>query len=214
MLPGASPEGIPAACLARLLPHLRPSATALTGGLAIHLHLVGAGLPSTRRWIPDLDLVAADAEAVSPSVATVFLVNHYHLPQPGYARFLVQLVDPVTRMRVDVFPDVGNRLATATLRRLGGLSFSMVAAAGILAHKLQTIAAACIDSPVDEKHVEDAAALARLLGQCPPTVPPAHVGRDRYQTDPTVPCPRCDASRRQDFPLAAKDRVLGLLGHV
>lgn len=209
-----APEAVPAACLARILPHLHPRAAALTGGLAIHLHLTRAGLRSTRRAIPDIDLVASDPDVVSPSVTDDFLVNHYHLPQRGYSKFFIQLVDPVTRVRVDVFPDVGNLLATATTVMLGGVPLLMVEAGGILAHKLHAIAAASVQSPVDEKHLRDVAALARLLGQPPPAVRAACVGQDRYTTDTTIRCQRCEASSRPEFPLAAKAHIFGLLGYV
>ncbi|HEU4562137.1 MAG TPA: hypothetical protein VFS20_30190, partial [Longimicrobium sp.] len=95
------------ACLSRLLRHLDRQRVALTGGIAIDLHARTIGRRRQRDgWPdPDIDLVAEAAGVVSPSVAEDFLISHFHLPQPGYPKFLVQLVDPSSRLRVDVFPD-------------------------------------------------------------------------------------------------------------
>jgi len=201
-------------CLARLLPHLRPPFAALTGGLAIHLHLRRAGLPSSRRVVSDLDLVAPAPDVVAPSVTSDFLVSHYHLPHQGNSKFLVQLVDPVTRLRVDLFPDADNSLSKAATITLGSISLPIVDAGDILAHKLQTINGASIQTPIDEKHVHDAFALAMLLGQPLPTVPAEHVHHARYATDTTIRCQRCETSARREFPLAPKSQILALLGYV
>lgn len=214
-MPGPDlPDARAALCLTRLWPHLRPYAVALTGGLALHLHFQAVGRPSPRQVLADLDLVAADPEAVSPSVTTAFLVNHYHLPQPGYAKFLIQLVDPVTRLRVDVFPHGADALSGLSSFELDGLRVPVLAPETMLAHKRQVIGKASIDSPVDGKHLRDAIALAELLDQPTPTVAAACLAADRYSTDLNAGCARCDVSRRASFPLAAKAEVFAILGYV
>jgi hypothetical protein len=45
-----------------------------------------------------------------PSLSTEVLICHYHLPQPN---FLLMSVDPLSRIRVDVFPDLIGSLEAA-----------------------------------------------------------------------------------------------------
>ena len=80
-------------CLRRLLPHLDGEDAALTGSAAINVHLSARHLPQSRA-ADDVDFVARRRESVSASVTREFLVSHFHLPQPGYRKWLVQLVDP------------------------------------------------------------------------------------------------------------------------
>jgi len=43
------------------------------------------------RWLPKTwDFVAAHVDAVRETAIREFLVSHFHLPQPGYAKFLIQ----------------------------------------------------------------------------------------------------------------------------
>jgi len=93
-------------CLRRLAPHLDLERIALTGGVAIGIRAAQHRADTTRAAAADdIDLVAGSADAVRSSVSTDFLISHFHLPQPGYAKFLVQLGDAAARLRVDVFPD-------------------------------------------------------------------------------------------------------------
>jgi hypothetical protein len=103
-------------CLRRLMSHVDPERIALTGGVAIGIHLAVASGDRTRAIAAeDVDLVADDVDAVRPTVTGEFLVSHFHLPQSGYAKFLVQLVDPATRLRLDFFPDAGRVLSRASI---------------------------------------------------------------------------------------------------
>src|SRR6185369_8188616 len=88
-------------CFRRLLPYLDAEDTALTGSVAIDIHLSSRCL-SRHRQVGDIDFVARSYECVSALATTGFLVSHFHLPQPGYPKFLVQLVDPVSRLRIDI----------------------------------------------------------------------------------------------------------------
>src|SRR5215472_16271374 len=88
------------ASFSRLLPHADLTALALTGGVAIEIHCREAATTSGRMRIADVDFVAASVDAIAPSVSRSLLVSHFHLPQPGYPNFMVQLVDPETRLRI------------------------------------------------------------------------------------------------------------------
>ena len=202
-------------CIERLLTYVN-GPVALTGGAAIALRLGmkhRSSPPSVVR--PDLDFVAAAADVVAPTATGEFLVSHYHLPQPGYPKFLIQLVHRETALRVDVFPDALGALARAPTFRIGNASVLVLTLEDVLAHKVLTLAKASPTAPVDQKHLEDARLLATHLGQRAPSVPlEAATAAIPFSQDVDASCARCEVSRRADFPLAPKSAIRALLGYV
>jgi hypothetical protein len=200
------------ACLARLSPNLRSDDVAVTGGVAIQIGMARLGYEGSRELIADLDMVASSLDAVSPNVTDAFLVSHYHVVQPGVPKFMVQLVDPATRIRVDVFPDLVGSLARASVVRIGDQSTRTLALEDILEHKLLTLSKASATNPVDPKHVDDARALGRLFQRSIPAVSRDFLAEDVYGSDADLHCRRCELSRNARFPLAPRDRIFSLLG--
>lgn len=201
-------------CLSRLLPHLEETRVALTGGIAIALHARASGRRRPLRGPHgDIDLVAEAVDAVSSTVVRDFLVSHFHLPQPGYPKFLVQLVDPSSRLRVDVFPDSLRALPRAREESVAGVPMRVLDPCSILDHKLATLARASEDHPVDGKHHRDALLLGELCGR-PLPPPPAHLRPDAYSQDVDAACARCEASRSDRFPLAPRRQIHDVLSYV
>jgi hypothetical protein len=200
------------ACLVRLLPNLRREDVAITGGVAIQAGLAELGRAGTREAIADLDLVIRSLDAVSSSVADEFLVSHYHVVQPGVAKLMVQLVDPVTRIRVDMFPDLVGSLSRSRVVKIGTHATRMLALEDILEHKLLTLSKASAANPVDPKHAEDAYALGALFQWTIPAVARGSLVKDVYGTNEYVPCRRCELSGSARFPLAPKQLICSLLG--
>jgi hypothetical protein len=200
-------------CLSRLLPHLRRDQVAITGGVAIQLGLAAAGRSGSRESIADIDFAASGLDAVSDSVSSSFLVSHYHVPQPGVPKFMIQLVDPVSRMRVDIFPDLVASLAHARRFTIGDQSPNVLDLQSILNHKLLTLSKASNANPVDPKHYRDARALASFFGREMPPVPDSALAKDVYGIEADVECRRCALSRNPGFPLAPKHRIFNLLGY-
>jgi hypothetical protein len=203
-------------CLSRLRPHIKLARAALTGGVAIAHHAAARGRqrphePGAVRG--DVDLVAMRADAVAPSVVGPFIVSHFHRPQPEYAKFLIQLVDVASRLRVDVFSCDDNVWDDATKDVVAG-GFRVLAPERILEHKLAILAQASAERPVDEKHYRDARLLAALCACEIPERAPDVFASTVYGHDLTTRCARCDASRDARFPLAPKQHVYGLLGYV
>ena len=199
------------ACLARLLPSLSRDEVAITGGVAIQIGMAQLGSRGTREVIADLDLVASSLDAVSADVTEAFLVSHYHVVQPGVPKFMVQLVDPATRIRVDVFPDLVGALKRSREIGIGGQVARTLALGDILDHKLRTICMASPTNPVDPKHADDACALGRLLQRTIPAVSRDSLVKDVHGIDDLY-CRRCELSSSPRFPLAPKDRIFSLLG--
>lgn len=204
-------------CLSRLRPHVDPARAALTGGVAIACHAAARGRRRSREpgaVRGDVDFVAAHPEAVAPSVVGSFIVSHFHRPQPAYAKFLIQLVDVATGLRVDVFSCDDDVSADATGDDVVAASFRLLPPERILKHKLAILAQASAERPVDEKHYRDALLLSELCAYEIPERSPDVFASTVYGHDLTTSCARCDASRDPHFPLAPKQRVHELLGYV
>jgi hypothetical protein len=183
-------------CLRRLEAHVDRSALAITGSVAM-----GGRSPK------DLDFIAAHREVVASSVCRDFLVSHYH----GGEKLIVQLVDPVTRIRVDIFPDRLGMLATARPRPDG---WRVVEFAALLEYKLALLANATRTAPIDPKHAADVRMLAARLGRPEPAIDAAALRVAVYATDVTASCARCAAAVDPVFPLAAKSAIFDILGYV
>lgn len=193
--------------------HLDADDVALTGGAAIELHLAAAGRPARRAVVGDLDFLARCLKAIPPSVARDFLVSHYHRARPGVPKAMIQLVDPTTRMRIDIFSDSAGVIPRAQRTTIEGTVLNVLDARSIFDHKVQMLRTASPSHPVDSKHWDDAVALAELCGLEPPPAPTSAV-RTVYCTDVNLTCPRCELSRTLDFPLAPKSDIFALLGYV
>jgi hypothetical protein len=200
-------------CLERLMPHVRPGCVALTGGVGIQFGMAGIGRHGSRDEIADLDLVATSVEAITPTVVGPFLVSHYHVVRSGVQKFMIQLVDPVSRIRVDVFPDMVGSLVDARPIAIGGHSVHVLPLQRIFEHKLLTLSRASQSAPIDPKHVRD----ARLLGddvlrKQVPDVASEALAPDAYGVEADWSCQRCELSSHPSWPLARKDRIFQLLG--
>jgi hypothetical protein len=194
-------------CLERLAPHVDWGDVALTGSLALEHHL-----PGSRAEIADLDLVARRMEAVAPTVAADFLISHRHVPGPGVPKAMLQLVDPLSRMRVDVFPDLAGIVGQAIPFTLGPKVLQVVRAEDLLAHKLQTVQRASAARPADPKHWLDAQRLARRLGSSLPDMT-LHLAAAVHSPS-LAPCERCSRSLDPAFPPSPKTAILDVLGYV
>src|ERR671912_190028 len=127
-------------CLRRLIPHVDVARIALTGGVAIGIHLDGTGDGQARSGTAeDIDFVAAEVDAVCHTITSDFLVSHFHRPQASYPKFLIQLVDPVTRLRLDFFSDTTLALSRAPLLDVAGIPLRVLGARDILDHKMRLL---------------------------------------------------------------------------
>jgi hypothetical protein len=199
-------------CVDRVIRHVRRDDIAITGGIAIQFGLAALGCSGCRTSIADLDLVAVRLDAVASSVSEQFLISHYHVPEPGFPKFMVQLVDPISRIRVDIFPDLVGSIGNAWSFTIGEQPVNVLGLRSILDHKCLTISKASPTRPVDPKHDHDARALAAIMGREVPTAPAGSFVKDVYGGEADRACRRCETSRNPRFPLAPKDQIFDLLG--
>jgi hypothetical protein len=203
-----------AGCLSRLLPHLRSDGIAITGSVAMEIGLARAGHPPSPLAITDLDLVARDLEVVSPGVGAQFLISHYHVPQPDAPKFMVQLVDPIGRIRIDIFPDLVGSIEEAQTVAIGEHVLKVLTLQTIFDHKALTLERASEARPVDPKHDADARLIGRLVSREPPAIAPEALRPDVYGGGADLKCRRCQASGDVRFPLASRQKVFEILGYV
>jgi hypothetical protein len=199
-------------CLDRLMPHLQSGSVAITGGVGIQLGMARLRRQGPRDEILDLDLVAASVGAIAPTVVGPFLVSHYHVVRPGVPKFMIQLVDPVSRIRVDVFPDTVGSLVDARTIAIGEHPVRVLPLERIFEHKVLTLSRASQSAPIDPKHVRDARVLGEVLGRQVPDVAPATVAPDVYGIEADLSCERCELSSHPSWPLAPRDQIFELLG--
>lgn len=125
----------------------------IAGGVAFASRV---GLP---RPLRDLDLVVDDASHIPEALGAGLLVSHVHLQaRPG--RMLLQLVDPATALRIDVFgagPGVMARSRLAPFRDAMEPMVGLADMAGRLAAVLLGLAS---EEAVPAKHANDFLALA------------------------------------------------------
>jgi len=200
-----------AGCLSRLLPHLRSDGIAITGSVAMEIGLARAGHPASRLAITDLDLVARDLEVVSPGVGSQFLISHYHVPQPDAPKFMVQLVDPISRIRIDIFPDLVGSIEQAQTVTIGDRVVKVLTLQTIFDHKAQTLERASEARPVDPKHAEDARLIGTIVSREPPAIAPEALRPEVYGGAADLRCRRCQASRDVRFPVAPRQKVFEIL---
>ena len=198
--------------LGRLIAHVQLERVAITGGIAIQLGMAGGGRLGPRDGIADLDLVAASVDAIRAKVTERFLVSHYHVVRPGVSKFMVQLVEPVSRIRIDVFPDLVGSLADARWTMVGEHLFRVLPLERIFEHKLLMISRSSRSAPIDPKHLRDALVLGDVLGRAVPLVATEALAPDIYGTEADSFCERCRLSSHPSWPLAPKTEIFELLG--
>ena len=184
--------------LSRLLAHVDTECVALTGSAAV---VAIAPLSSYRTTLNDVDLVASSLDVLGTTVASEFPVSHFHNGPP---KFMVQLVDPQTRLRIDLFLDLAGAIERA--HQVEGVPIRVLDQDDMAAHKRQTVGRASAARPVDAKHRRD---LLSLCGEAP-DLPESWFVTERYATDLNARCERCETSRTPEFSLAPKQTIFDL----
>jgi hypothetical protein len=222
-----------------LAPHFRRPII-VTGSFAVEWNLRQRNGDGRERRLSDIDLVLSEGPSgISSSIAKDFLIHHFH-PMRETGNVFIQLVEPQTGTRVDVFSprsvSVRERVSTIVIN---GTECEVVAAEDLIA-RLLAIASILLDGEsIDPKYIDS---LERLMGIADRQVTAALWGdyrrhgapvefcdaleavrlavRERpellkeqeYSTDPDAKCQWCIES--PDFPLAERSRIFELIGYV
>src|ERR1700677_2602785 len=101
------------------------SGWALTGGLAVEMHLARRGGRTASRKLHDIDFIVSSFDQIPESVAEDFLLRHVHPSDPP-GKTLLQCVDAETGVRVDAFRAYGAEMERAGTTRLFSVPLRMI----------------------------------------------------------------------------------------
>ena len=210
---------------------------ALTGGVAIELHILRLGGKRIIRRLNDLDFVAASFDSIPETIGSELLLRHVH-PHDPPGKTMLQGVDPETGVRIDVFRAYGGEMERTSPITIAMLALRTVSLQDLVARHARLNWDLVEGRPVAPKYARDFLRLIDLVTtdeveriwqehrkpQSPESFAQTAlqlrrviVSRSelltppRYSTDIYEVCPRCQG--KGAFPLCDPRRVLSILGY-
>ncbi len=150
-----------AAVLQRLKQH-NIQGWALTGGIAVGVHLVTSCIPSRTRSLNDLDFITARFDDIPETVGENFLFRHVH-PGERADRTMMQLVDVDAQIRIDVFQAVGATLKRTSRVDLFPGRFAVVGPEDLIARTARLLLSLASGGSVPAKLAADFLLLSRVV---------------------------------------------------
>jgi hypothetical protein len=210
---------------------------AIVGGWAVEIHCILNRQQPCFRHLTDMDFVVAAFDGIPRSLAELFLFRHVHPSDPP-AKMLLQVVDPETALRIDVFRAYGRTMSRAFIVEFPTGPMRLAAREDVIARTARLLLDLAVNVPVPEKHARDYIRISE--GVPPPNLDAAWQDhrksghpcgfreadelvrnlistRDRllitpqFSTDTRDVCPRCVS--HAPFPLADPARILSVLGY-
>jgi hypothetical protein len=134
---------------------------AITGGLAIELHSLRLRCQPSVRALNDLDFVVSAFDCIPATLGDDFLFRHIHpLDPPG--KTILQLIDPDSALRIDVFSAHGAIMRRATRIALGFGAFQVISLEDLVARAARLTLDIVEGVSVQSKHAIDFLRLAAL----------------------------------------------------
>jgi hypothetical protein len=213
------------------------SGWAITGGLAIEIHLLQRGRELLMRTLHDIDFMTASFDGIPGSIGKELLLRHVH-PHDPPGRNMLQGVDPATHVRIDVFRAYGSEMERVVPVTVAGLRLRMVSLEDLVARHARLNWDLAEGSCVAPKFARDFLRMIDLVepdalesiwqehrkprqpesfSQTVTRVREAIATRTdllvspRYSTDVDEVCGRCE--KVDDFPLAGASQILAILGY-
>ena len=135
---------------------------ALTGGLAVEMHIQNGGHMPCIRAFNDLDFVIHEFRGIPTSLAGEFLFRHVHpLDPPG--KTILQLMDCDTSLRVDVFRAYGATMSRTTNAKLGSIPVRLISLEDLAARAARLVLDLAAGQQVEQKHASDYLRMATLV---------------------------------------------------
>ncbi len=127
---------------------------ALTGGLAIEIHLIAQDHVQHTRNLNDVDFVVESFASIPGTLAKSFLIRHIH-PKATEGKTLMQLVDPDEALRIDIFRAYGAAMKRCRPLCLADTAIQMVSAEDLAARAASLLMDLEGGSTVASKHALD-----------------------------------------------------------
>lgn len=135
---------------------------ALTGGLAVEMHIQKRGHTPRVRALNDLDFITREFEGIPTSLAGEFLFRHVHpLDPPG--KTILQLIDRDTSLRVDVFRAYGATMSRTTDAELGSIAVRLIPLEDLAARVARIVLGLAAGQQVEQKHANAYLPIAPLV---------------------------------------------------
>jgi len=112
--------------------NFKESRWAITGGLAIEMHLYQHAVESFIRPLHDIDFMTASFDEIPRGLANDLLFRHIH-PHDPPGRNILQGVDPTTAVRIDVFRAYGGEMERVVPVTVAGLKLRMASFEDLIA---------------------------------------------------------------------------------
>ena len=213
------------------------SGWALTGGVAIELHILLRAGERAMRPLHDIDFIAGAFASIPQTLVGSLLLRHVHPDDPP-GKTMLQAVDPESRVRVDLFRAYGGEMERASELTLGALRLKVVSIDDLVARHARLNWDLVEGKPVAPKYARDFRRLLALVETAAieevwqehrkPHFPVSFreavshlraafaslaelLVAPTYSTDVLAVCARCKAA--PGFPLAEASLVLALLGY-
>jgi len=210
---------------------------ALTGGLAVEIHILQHGRESGGRRLRDMDFVAGAFEDIPATLGSEVLFRHVH-PHDAPAKTMLQCVDEETALRVDLLRAYGYEMARVVPIQLEGIRLKMISVEDLEAAHARVAWALVQGKKVAPQHARDFLRLMPLVTteqmediwqehrtpECPVSYAETvaelinviasrtHLLVPRiYSKDVDAVCARCQGS--ETFKLADARRVFAILGY-
>ena len=210
---------------------------ALTGGVAIELHILRRGGEPIARRLQDLDFVTASFDTIPVTLGNKLLVRHVH-PHDPPGKNILQGVDPETQVRIDVFRAYGLEMDRASVIEVATLAFKMVSLQDLVARHARLNWNLMEGKTIAPKYARDFLRLIELVTtdeveciwqehrtyQSPESFAdtaqtlrrliasrPDLLVPPAYSTNVYEACPRCQVA--EAIPLADPRRILFILGY-
>jgi hypothetical protein len=213
------------------------SAWALTGGVAIELHILQRGGEPILRQLHDLDFITGSFDFIPGTLGRKLLLRHVH-PHDPPGKNMLQGVDPDTQVRLDVFRAYGLEMERTSLTEVADIAVKIVSMEDLVARHARLNWDLMEDKPVAPKYARDFLRLIDLVAidkvepiwqehrkpQSPESFAetasllrrviasrPELLISPTYSTDLDEVCPRCHGS--EAFQLADAGQILSILGY-
>ena len=210
---------------------------ALTGGLAVEIHILQHGRESGGRKLRDMDFVAGSFEDIPVCLGQEVLFRHVH-PNDAPAKTMLQCVDEETALRVDLVRAYGKEMERAVPIDLEGIRINMISVEDVEGAHARVAWGMMLGKKVAPQHARDFLRLLPLVTmaqmeeiwqehrtpECPESFNTTvrelnKVIAERtdllvprvYSQDVNAVCVRCQGS--ESFQLADASRVFAILGY-
>jgi hypothetical protein len=210
---------------------------ALTGGIAVEIHLLRLGRQPSIRVLNDLDFIADSFDCIPETLTADFVFRHIHsLDPPG--KTMLQFIDPDNATRIDVFRAYGATMSRAFRLDLPSGAIRVISLEDLVARTARLTLDIAEGVAVPSKHASDFLRLTELVDPSQVEIAwqdhrkPKHPATfaesnnllqhliltrpqllitPHYSHDTKKLCPRCEPTAA--FRLADPNLIIALLGY-